>query len=144
MSSVRMIIISILIFAAGFAGVMAGNIYEKSNNNSLSLHDYVHNELQLDANQNRKLEALELEFHKERQALEVRLKHANANLAKAMDSEHEYGPKVEAQIANVHQEMGALQKATIAHVFDMRAILTKDQQTKFDRKVSTVLASNPQ
>lgn len=144
MSRARMIIVMILIFAAGFAGVMAGNIYENSNANSLSLHDYTHNELQLDASQNKRLEALETAFHKERQVLEMRLKESNANLAKAMDSEHEYGPKVEAQIANVHQEMGALQKATIAHIFDMRAILTKEQQIKFDRKVSTALSSDPQ
>jgi hypothetical protein len=36
--------------------------------------------------------------------------------------------------------MGALQKATLEHVFAMRAILRPDQQARFDEVVSESLA----
>ena len=61
-----------------------------------------------------------------------------------MDEEHEYGPKVASAIEDVHERMGDLQKATIAHVFEMRTLLTPDQQRAFDRHVSDALTADPQ
>lgn len=144
MSWMRLFLVSLLAFAAGIAGVWVGNAYKDAADTPASLHDYVHDELALSAAQDAKLETLEAGFGKKRRLLETRLQQANAKLAQAIDSEHEYGPAVEAAIANVHQEMGALQKSTIAHVFEMREILTTEQQAQFDRKVGAALTPNRQ
>ena len=56
-----------------------------------------------------------------------------------MEQEHGYGPKVSTAIDRVHVEMGELQKATVRHVFAMRALLNEEQRQKFDRQISISL-----
>ena len=79
----------------------------------------------------------------ERARLEASARAANAQLAQAMEAEHEYGPRVGAAIDEVHARMGDLQKATVRHVFDMREILDPDQQRRFDQQVSKALTDSP-
>ena len=79
-----------------------------------------------------------------RLALEDRLKRSNALLGDAITAEHEYGPRVSAAVDDTHDAMGDLQKATLEHVFAMRAILRPDQQARFDAVVSKSLAAQPQ
>ena len=62
----------------------------------------------------------------------------------AIAAEHEYGPRVSAAVDDTHDAMGDLQKATLEHVFAMRAILRPDQQARFDAVVSKSLATQPQ
>jgi len=47
-------------------------------------------------------------------------------------------------VDDTHDAMGDLQKATLEHVFAMRAILRPDQQARFDVVVSKSLAAQPQ
>ena len=97
----------------------------------------------LTADQEQRLDALEARFAVEQARLEASARAANAQLAQAMETEHEYGPEVSAAIDEVHARMGDLQKATVRHVFDMREILDSDQQLQFDRKVSAALTRDP-
>ncbi|MEP2236561.1 MAG: periplasmic heavy metal sensor [Alteripontixanthobacter sp.] len=108
-----------------------------------SLHAFVHDELSLTADQEQRLETLEANFAVEQARLEASARAANARLAQAMEAEHEYGPEVGAAIDEVHERMGALQKATVRHVFAMREILDPDQQRRFDRQVSAALTQSP-
>mgnify|MGYP001072605293 CR=1 FL=1 len=103
------------------------------------LHQFIHEQLDLDASQNAKIEQLEARFAERRSALEARLKQANAELARAMASEHQYGPRVAAAVDLSHMAMGDLQKATLEHVFAMRALMRPDQAARFDREVSRAL-----
>lgn len=89
------------------------------------------------------MESLEANFAVEQARLESSARAANARLAQAMEAEHEYGPEVGAAIDEVHERMGALQKATVRHVFAMREILDPDQQRRFDRQVSAALTQSP-
>ncbi|MEC9356500.1 MAG: periplasmic heavy metal sensor [Pseudomonadota bacterium] len=107
-----------------------------------SLHEFVHSELHLSADQETKLNLLESEFADERDAHEAKLRAANANLATAMQQEHTYGPKVSAAIDQVHVQMGELQKATVRHVFAMRSLLDEEQQKRFDRQISKSLTGD--
>ncbi|MBU7579776.1 MAG: periplasmic heavy metal sensor [Porphyrobacter sp.] len=65
---------------------------------------------------------------------------AVAALAEAIAAEHEYGPRVSDAVDATHHAMGELQKATLEHVFAMRAILRPDQQARFDAVVEKSLA----
>jgi Spy/CpxP family protein refolding chaperone len=103
------------------------------------LHVFVHQQLDLDREQEARLEALEVRFASRRTELEATLRQANAELARAMASEHQYGPRVAAAVDHAHMAMGDLQKATLEHVFAMRALLRPDQAARFDRAVDKAL-----
>ena len=131
--------IAVLIaLAAGCIGAFAIGEWREAAHPQ-TLHDFVHDELDLDASQREQLEQLEARFTVERNELESFLRAANARLAVAMDEEHEYGPQVAAAIDDVHGRMGDLQKATVGHVFAMRALLKPEQKERFDRQVSLSL-----
>ncbi|MBA4759651.1 periplasmic heavy metal sensor [Sphingosinicella sp.] len=103
------------------------------------LHAFVHQQLDLDREQEARIEALEVRFASRRAELEATLGQANAELARAMASEHQYGPRVAAAVDHAHMAMGDLQKATLEHVFAMRALLRPDQAVRFDRAVDKAL-----
>lgn len=103
------------------------------------LHSFIHEQLDLNPAQTAKIDALEAQFAERRTALEAKLKAANGELAQAMASEHQYGPRVAAAVDHAHMAMGDLQKATLEHVFAMRALLRPDQATRFDRAVAKAL-----
>lgn len=104
-----------------------------------SLHDMVHRDLDLTPQQARKLDAIEEKYAVERKGLEGEVRAANRELAAAIREGRKDSPKVEAAIDHLHMAMGALQKATIAHVFDMRAVLTPQQARAFDAEVIAAL-----
>ena len=84
---------------------------------------------------------MEADFKARRQSLEDELRAANALLAKAVAEEHVYGPRVAAAVDATHHAMGELQKATLEHVFEMRAILRPEQQARFDAAVDETLTN---
>lgn len=103
------------------------------------LHKFMHEQLNLDDVQTRKVEALETRFADQRVALDAKLREANAQLARAIAREHQYGPEVSGAVDQSHMAMGELQKATLAHVFAMRAVLRPDQAKRFDQAVRRAL-----
>jgi hypothetical protein len=123
---------------AGLVGALAGDRW-LGHSEPEGLHEFVHERLDLSADQSRRLEELERRFAIENAQLELALRRANASLAEAMDSEHQYGPKVTAAIDDVHEKMGDLQKATVQHVFAMREILNERQRREFDAQVARSL-----
>jgi Spy/CpxP family protein refolding chaperone len=120
----------------------ARNLMAPHGHSGGELHAIMHQQLQLDADQEAKVEALEKSFAGRRGELEGKLREANAELAQAMASEHQYGPRVAAAVDHAHMAMGDLQKATLEHVFTMRALLRPDQAARFDRAVDKALTGN--
>lgn len=133
----------VLAIAAGSLGAFATGRWLANEDAPHGMHDFVHKELHLTSDQEVRLDVLERNFAVERRKLELALRSANAGLAQAMSEEHRYGPKVGAAIDDVHARMGDLQKATVRHVFNMRALLDPGQQKAFDREVSQALTSEP-
>lgn len=141
MSLHRLLIAALSVVALALVGVWIGRMMQPAADHSgAQLHALMHDELDLDPAQERSLRLLERDFAAEREALEARLKADNARLAEAIAAEHEYGPRVSAAIEATHVAMGDLQKATLEHIFAMRAILREDQQAKFDAAVAESLA----
>jgi len=108
------------------------------------IHMVMHRELDLDAAQERRIDALEQGFAQRRSRLEGQLRAANAALAAAISREHAYGPAVEKAVDRSHVAMGELQKATLQHVFAMRGVLRPDQTGRFDKAVAEALTNPPQ
>ncbi|MAC59293.1 MAG: heavy metal resistance protein [Novosphingobium sp.] len=140
---VYILLLLLLAVAAGALGTYGANRWIAAQAQPHGIHEFVHKELRLTASQETQLEGLEQNFAVQHSQLELALRAANANLARAMNEEHRYGPKVGAAIDQVHARMGDLQKATVQHVFNMRALLDPQQQKAFDREVSEALTSDP-
>lgn len=139
----RIALLILLALGAGFLGAVGANQWAAQNVDNTSLHSFVHDELELSDKQLQTLDEMEDKFSIKRRSLELSLRAANATLADAMDQEHEYGPKVASAIETVHERMGELQKATVQHVFEMRSILTPQQQEAFDQRVGDALTADP-
>lgn len=145
MSLRQIMLAGLLVVALALVGVWLGRMLQSTAPHSgAELHALMHEELGLDTEQERALAALEADFAAERTRLENALKASNARLADAIAAEHEYGPRVAEAVDQTHHAMGDLQKATLEHVFAMRAILRPDQQARFDAVVSKSLASPEQ
>lgn len=127
-----------ILFAGGAAWIVA--TYAVSHHETASaLHDIVHTALNLNADQEQRLDTIEQKYAEQRKVKEADIRAANRELAAAIQAGHQDSPEVEAAIDHIHMAMGALQKLTVMHVFDMRAVLTPEQAKKFDAKVAAAL-----
>ena len=127
-------------FLAALAGVLIGRLaFPAHQEAGRDLHAVLHQQLKLDADQDRRLDVLEQGFAVRRRQLEDQLRADNRRLAAAMEAEHQDGPAVDAAIDAAHVTMGRLQKETVAHVFAMRALLHEDQARLFDRAITKAL-----
>lgn len=104
-----------------------------------SLHSVVHEQLDLSAEQDRRLDVIEARFAARRSALEAEVRAANRELAAAIAASNGDTPEVQAAVDHFHAAMGDLQKATITHVFEMRSVLTPAQAEVFDEAVVDAL-----
>src|SRR5262249_12481840 len=134
--AIRSILITIAVaFVAGLGGVWAGKAIFNGGAEPPNLHQAVHRDLNLSAEQQQRVDTLERDFAPKRQALEMEMRAANADLAAAIREEHGYGPHVTAAVERFHHAMGQLQIDTIQHVFAMREVMTPEQKTRFDNIV---------
>ena len=104
-----------------------------------SLHSVVHEKLDLNAEQDRRLDAIEARFAPRRTALEAEVRAANRELAAAIAVNRGDTPEVQAAVDHFHTAMGDLQKATLAHIFEMRSVLTPAQAEVFDAAAADAL-----
>jgi len=135
--------IALIVFLAAIAGVMIGrHVLPPTPEPAIELHKLLHDGLSLDAEQQRKLHAMEATFAVRRRALELEMRAENVRLAEAIAAEHGNGPRVTAAIDASHRTMGQLQKETLAHIFSMRDLLRPDQAAKFDAAVTRALTED--
>ncbi|NBC36425.1 periplasmic heavy metal sensor [Novosphingobium sp. FSY-8] len=128
-------------FVAALAGTWVGRqwLAPPPTDGANDIHAFVHQRLDLDPAQTTRIEAIEADFAIRRRALEAELRADNARLAAAIEAEHGYGPKVAEAVDASHHAMGALQKASLEHVFAMRGVLRPDQAARFDAAVVRAL-----
>lgn len=139
----RAALIVLIAFLAGLAGVFIGRTFiHAPQQEAVELHEFLHDHLDLDRSQRTRLEALETGFATRKAALESELRQNNMALATAIETEHGYGPKVQAAVDHSHAAMGTLQKETLAHIFAMRALMRPDQAAKFDAAVARALTDD--
>jgi Spy/CpxP family protein refolding chaperone len=136
----RYALVALVAFAMALAASWLGrSLFEPRHAQGGELHVLMHEKLDLDPAQKQKIAALEADFAEQRKVLDARLREANAGLAQAMAREHQYGPRVAEAVDRCHMAMGELQKATLRHVFAMRAVLRPDQAARFDAAISKAL-----
>lgn len=125
--------------AAGLAG-WAGVHYGLSQRpEAVDLDVAIHRDLDLSAEQDRAIHALEAAFAGQRADLQAEMRAANRELAAAITERHAYDDGAQRAVARLHAAMGQLQEKTIEHVLAIRALLTPAQAARFDRQVSRAL-----
>ncbi len=139
--SIALTVVLAALASGGGAWLAAGWVMKQ--HETPSVHDIVHRRLKLTAEQDARLDVIEARFAVRREALEAELRAANRELAAAIAASQGDSPEVRAAVDHFHDAMGALQKATIAHVFEMRAVLTPDQARVFDREIAGALMQEP-
>ena len=140
MTARRIAVIALIALLAAVLGVHIGRaVLPIPTHTGAELHDLLHERLNLDAKQHAKLDAIEKDFANSRRTLDAQLRADNARLAEAIAAEHVFGPRVATAVDATHRSMGAVQKATLGHVFAMRAILRPDQAAKFDAALDRTL-----
>lgn len=142
MTGGRLALVALVAFVAALAGTYTGRTLSPAREDTgAQLHAIMHDVANLDAAQERSLEVLEQRFEQRRKSLEDRLRADNRRLAEAIAAEHVYGQQVAAAVDATHHSMGALQKATLEHIFAMRAILRPEQRGAFDKAVDQALTA---
>ena len=131
-----------LALLAGIAGAAIGLRIQLAAP-EMSLHDRLHGELGLRADQERSFEAEERAFGGRKRAFAREVGAANAQLAAAIHAAGQDGPEVQEAIERVHAVLGDHQKETVAHIFRMRSVLTPAQATRFDAIVAEALTAQP-
>lgn len=133
------LITAVLAALASGAATWASATWVMRDRQPPSLHSVVHEQLDLNPEQNRRLDAIEADFAPRRTALEAEVRAANRELAAAIAASQGDTPEVQAAVDHFHTAMGDLQKATLAHIFQMRSVLTPAQAEVFDAAVADAL-----
>ena len=84
-----LILTLVLTLFAAVGGTWIGARYIYAQQHQPSLHEFVHEELKLNADQQTRLAALEQDFAVRRRAREAELRAANAELARAIQARHQ-------------------------------------------------------
>lgn len=135
------LITALIACAAGALGVYASLAFfaDGGEREHTSLDEVVHRELGLSADQKRQIEEVEARFHARERSLEGEMRAATREIAAAVSEDKAQSPRVDRAVAHFHNAMGELQHETIVHIFEMRAVLTAHQQSRFDEIVRTEL-----
>ncbi len=139
--SIALTVVLAALASAGGAWLGAGWMMKQ--HETPGLHEIVHRKLDLTADQDARLDQIEAGFAERRETLEADVRAANRELANAIAASQGDSPEVRAAVDHFHDAMGALQKATIAHVFEMRAVLTPEQARVFDKEIAGALTQEP-
>lgn len=108
-----------------------------------ALHHWLHDQLELTAGQRDALSKIEARFRGDEARLRDALAQANHDLAQAIREHDSFSPSVAAAVENVHLQMGELQKLSIAHLYEMKAILTPAQGDKLMQLAEMALTEAP-
>jgi hypothetical protein len=130
--------------AASGIGAWAGATWVLNKQTPPSLHEIVHNDLDLSPEQHKKIEAIETRFAGQRVLLEGRVQAANRELAEAIRVSNGDSRVVQPAVDHFHDAMGDLQQATIARIFEMRTVMNDAQARRFDRSVVEALTADAQ
>jgi nickel and cobalt resistance protein CnrR len=93
-------------------------------------HDWVHQELKLTSEQTALLVPMEARHAEAVRQGKDAMRRASDELARAILADREDSPRIRASVEQIHVAMGDLQKATLGHIFEMKAVLTPEQYQK--------------
>jgi nickel and cobalt resistance protein CnrR len=138
------LMIAVAIVAAGTCCVIMFWVikpqhHDAGHSDQTSAHSWIHTQLHLTDKQEKALIPIEQRYEEQKKHFSELMRIANADLAKILLEERVDSPRVDAAVARVHEAHGRLQKAVLAHVFEMQAVLTPEQYEKLLRFTAEAL-----
>ena len=127
------------LLAAGAGAWIGAHYVVAQHSGGSSLHAIVHKGLKLTPEQDQRLAEIERSYATQRETFEDEIRSANRQLAQAIQESQQNSPTVQSAVDHLHLIMGMLQKATVAHIFEMRAVLTPEQAKMFDVEIAAAL-----
>lgn len=104
-------------------------------------HDWIHRQLGITSEQKKSLEPIEHRYSERRMQLTRAIELANDELANVILEDKAVSPRVNAAIEKIHAAQGELQMVTIAHVFEMKTVLTPEQWEELLKLTAQALKS---
>lgn len=140
-TAIAVVVLTVVAMAAGVW--IGGNIGTGHVHETADVHNILHNQLGLSSEQENKIEAIEAKFALDRKDLDMQMRAANLELARALETERAYGDAAKTAISHFHAAMAKLQELTVVHILEMRAVLTPEQAETFDKTVRQALSADP-
>lgn len=112
---------------SGLSLLLCGRMQKPSHQGA---HDWIHTQLGLTPEQDAGLDVIEKRYHEKSRDFERGIVLANKELAEAIRTDGRDSERVHAAIEKIHFNMGELQERTIAHVFEMKDVLSPAQYQK--------------
>lgn len=97
---------------------------------SADFHQWMHDRLEITAEQHEALAPYESAFEADRERLRVEITEAGRELAKAVRGGRRESPEIEAALTRLNAAQAELQRVTLDHFFAMKAHLEPDQAEK--------------
>lgn len=104
-------------------------------------HVWIHQQLGITPEQEKSLQPLEHRYSERRMQFTQAIELANEELANVILEDKAASSRVNAAIEKIHAAQGELQMLTIAHVFEMKAVLTPEQWDKLLKLTARALKS---
>ena len=112
-----------------------------STSEGLSYSDqWLHERLNLSAEQHRQLEAIEQRFTTASKQIRKELQSLNTQLGQALLEENHYSERIDLIIERIHRQQSALQKLVINHLYEMQASLSAEQCAQLKKMAADVLS----
>jgi len=118
------------VVTAGTASLVTNRLFYRSAPGLVSVHLQIHQKLGLTAEQEKKLEPIEQRFAQRKEQFLRSIRQANGQLAQAIREDKPDSAEITAAVARIHAAQGELQKVTLDHVFEMKAVLEPEQYQK--------------
>ena len=134
------LIVAVLAFGACW---MVGNSFMGHRETTHDPHQWLHEQLKLTAEQDKKLVPIETKFADRKKALEAEIYQANRELATAINEDGNYSSRVKQAVDKIHAATGELQKVTLEHLFEMHTVLNPEQRKKLNALTTDALTHNP-
>jgi Spy/CpxP family protein refolding chaperone len=112
---------------AGTASFVTNRLFYRSARGLASEHIQIHQKLGLTPEQEKRLEPIEQRFAQQKEQLLHSIRQANGQLAKAIREDKSNSPEITTAVAAIRAAQGELQKVTLDHVFEMKAVLQPEQ-----------------
>lgn len=93
-------------------------------------HTWIHKHLALTPEQEQRLAPIEQRYDEQKKNYGELIRLANMELAQAILTDKDDSPRVKDAVEKIHEAQGQLQKATLAHVFEMKSVLNEQQYDK--------------
>ena len=110
---------------------------------SADAHEWLHRELHITPEQHKALEPIEARFAEKERMDREEMRAANRQLAAAIRKGNANSPEIAAAVHLIHLHMGDLQKDSLDHLFEMRAVLTTEQGDKLLQLAERALQDTP-